>query len=88
MKLPDDDIVVVHRSDGSGTTFVFTDYLVEGQLRLEDRKWARTLPSAGRSGSGGKGNDGVAGIVKQTPNSIGYVELIYRRSRTKCRSPM
>jgi phosphate transport system substrate-binding protein len=76
VKLPDDDIVPVHRSEGSGTTFVWTDYLSK-----VDPEW-KTKVGAGASvnwpaGLGAKGNEGVAGLVKQTPNSFGYVELIY-----------
>jgi phosphate transport system substrate-binding protein len=76
VKLPATDIVVVHRSDGSGTTYIFTDYLSK-----VSPDWA-TKPGKGASiswpvGLGGKGNEGVSGLVKQTPGSIGYVELIY-----------
>jgi phosphate transport system substrate-binding protein len=68
--------VVAHRSDGSGTTFVWTDYLSK-----VSPEW-KSKVGAGKSvswptGLGGAGNEGVAGLVKQTPNSIGYVELIY-----------
>jgi phosphate transport system substrate-binding protein len=75
-KLPGNDIVVVHRSDGSGTTYVWVDYLCK-----VSEEW-KTKVGKGTSvnwpvGLGGKGNEGVAGLVKQTPNSIGYVELIY-----------
>ncbi|HEX8459512.1 MAG TPA: phosphate ABC transporter substrate-binding protein PstS [Pyrinomonadaceae bacterium] len=74
--LPTTDIAVVHRSDGSGTTAVFTDYLAK-----VSPAW-KTKPGAGKSidwpvGIGGKGNEGVAGQVKNTPNTIGYVELAY-----------
>ena len=76
MKLPDMNITVVHRSDGSGTTFIFSGYL--GKVSGE---WKEKV-GAGTSlnwpvGLGGKGNPGVAGLVQQTPGSIGYVELIY-----------
>jgi phosphate transport system substrate-binding protein len=76
MKLPDADIVVVHRSDGSGTSYCWTDYL----SKVSD-EW-KTKVGKGTSvnwpvGIGGKGNEGVSGQVKQTANSIGYVELIY-----------
>jgi len=76
VKLPAEDIVVVHRSDGSGTTYIWTDYL----SKVSD-EW-RTKVGKDTSvnwpvGLGGKGNEGVAGLVKQTPNSLGYVELIY-----------
>ncbi|HEY9404902.1 MAG TPA: phosphate ABC transporter substrate-binding protein PstS [Pyrinomonadaceae bacterium] len=74
--LPATDISVVHRSDGSGTTAVFTDYLAK-----VSPEW-KTKPGAGKSidwpvGIGGKGNEGVSGQIKQTPNTIGYVELAY-----------
>jgi phosphate transport system substrate-binding protein len=75
-KFPDQPIVVVHRSDGSGTTYIFTDYL--SKISPE---WAG---SAGKGtsvkwpvGLGGKGNEGVAGVVRQMQGAIGYVELIY-----------
>jgi phosphate transport system substrate-binding protein len=76
VKLPNSAITVVHRSDGSGTTFAFTDYLA----KVSD-EW-KTKVGMGTSvqwpaGVGGKGNAGVAGLVKQLPGSIGYVELIY-----------
>jgi phosphate transport system substrate-binding protein len=74
--LPGADIVVVHRSDGSGTSYVWTDYLskVSGEWRTRVGKGTSVNWPVGL---GGKGNEGVAGLVKQTPNSIGYVELIY-----------
>jgi phosphate transport system substrate-binding protein len=78
-KLPDTEIVVVHRSDGSGTTFVWTDYLAKVSPEWKSKVGANTSVSW-PAGLGGKGNEGVAGIVKQTPNSIGYVELIYALS--------
>jgi phosphate transport system substrate-binding protein len=76
VKLPGDAIVVIHRSDGSGTTYIWTDYL----SKVSD-EWKGKV-SKGTSvnwpvGLGGKGNEGVTGLVKQTPNAIGYVELIY-----------
>jgi phosphate transport system substrate-binding protein len=81
IKLPPDDILVVHRSDGSGTTYIFTDY-----LNTASTTWATTAGGPGRGkevswkvGLGGKGNEGVAGQVKQTPGSIGYVELAYAK---------
>jgi len=76
VKLPDNEIVVVHRSDGSGTTFVWTDYLSKVSPEWKSKVGANTSVSW-PVGLGGKGNEGVAGAVKQTPNSIGYVELIY-----------
>lgn len=79
VKFPDTDIVVVHRSDGSGTTYIFTDYLSK-----VSPEWAEKVKK-GTSvswpvGLGGKGNEGVAGLVKQTEGGIGYVELIYALS--------
>jgi phosphate transport system substrate-binding protein len=76
VSLPANDIVVVHRSEGSGTTYIWTDYLSK-----ISEEW-KTKVGKGASvnwpvGLGGKGNEGVTGTVKNTPNSIGYVELIY-----------
>ena len=76
VKLPANDIVVVHRSDGSGTSYIWTDYL----SKVSD-DWKNKV-GKGTSvnwpvGLGGKGNEGVAGLIKQTPNAFGYVELIY-----------
>jgi phosphate transport system substrate-binding protein len=76
VNLPANEIVVVHRSDGSGTSYIWTDYL----SKVSD-EW-KSKVSKGTSvnwpvGLGGKGNEGVTGLIKQTPNSIGYVELIY-----------
>jgi phosphate transport system substrate-binding protein len=76
VKLPGDDIVVVHRSDGSGTTFVFADYLSKVSPTWKRKVGANTSLSW-PTGTGQPKNDGVAGMVKQTPGSIGYVELIY-----------
>ncbi len=67
---------MVHRSDGSGTTFVWTDYLSKVSPEWKSKVGANTSVNW-PVGLGGKGNEGVAGLVKQTPNSIGYVELIY-----------
>jgi len=75
-KLPDMDINVVHRSDGSGTSFIFTDYLSKVNADWKSKVGAGKSPNW-PAGVGGKGNEGVAGIVKQTPGSIGYVELAY-----------
>jgi phosphate transport system substrate-binding protein len=76
VKLPNSDIVVVHRSDGSGTTYTFVDYL--GKVSPEWKEKVGVGTSVNWPvGLGGKGNEGVSGQVKQTPNSIGYVELIY-----------
>jgi phosphate transport system substrate-binding protein len=78
MKLPDQAITVVHRSDGSGTSAVFTDYLAKVSA-----DW-KTKVGVGKSvkwpvGLGGKGNEGVTGSVKSTPGAIGYVELAYAK---------
>src|SRR5438034_8141621 len=78
VKLPDTDIIVVHRSDGSGTTYIWVDY-----LSSVSKEWETKV---GRGGSvqwpvglGGKGNEGVAGQVKQLPGTVGYVELAYAK---------
>jgi phosphate transport system substrate-binding protein len=76
VKLPNEDITVVHRSDGSGTTFVWTDYLSKVSPEWKSKVGANTSVNW-PAGLGGKGNEGVAGLIKQTPSSIGYVELIY-----------
>ncbi len=75
-KLPDLPIVVIHRSDGSGTSYIWTDYLSK-----VNEEWAKKVGKAGMvnwpAGLGGKGNEGVANLVKQTPGAIGYNELAY-----------
>ena len=80
-KLPDQPVAVAHRSDGSGTTAVWTDFLTK-----ESPTWVQTLGGSHRSfgkdiawpvGIGGKGNEGVSGVINQTDGSIGYVELAY-----------
>jgi len=76
IKLPATDIIVVHRSDGSGTTFVFTDYLSKISPEWKAGPGANTSIKW-PTGVGQQGNEGVAGMVKQTPGAIGYVELIY-----------
>jgi len=75
-KLPATDIVVVHRSDGSGTTYIWVDYLSKVSPEWKDKVGLATSVNW-PVGVGGKGNEGVAGLVKQTPGSIGYVELVY-----------
>ena len=76
VNIPDLPILVAHRSDGSGTTNIFTNYLSK-----VSPEWSTKVGSGGAvnwpAGLGGKGNEGVAGLVKQTPGAIGYVELIY-----------
>jgi phosphate transport system substrate-binding protein len=74
--LPDQKIIVVHRSDGSGTTYIFTDYLSKISKEWESGPGKGTSPSW-PVGVGGKGNEGVAGLVRQLPGALGYVELIY-----------
>jgi phosphate transport system substrate-binding protein len=74
--LPDQEMVVVHRSDGSGTTYIWTDYL--SKISPEWKQKVGTNTSVNwPTGLGGKGNEGVAGQIKQTPGALGYVELIY-----------
>jgi len=76
VKLPGDDIVVVHRSDGSGTSYIWTDYLSKVSPEWQQKvgkatsvNWPVVL--------GGKGNEGVSALIQQTPGSLGYIELIY-----------
>src|SRR4051794_20344434 len=76
VKLPDQKIIVVHRSEGSGTTFIWTDYLSK-----VSKEWADG-PGKGTAinwptGVAGKGNEGVAGLIRQMPGALGYIELIY-----------
>src|SRR4030095_7500158 len=75
--LPAADITTVHRSDGSGTTFVFTDYLSKVSPEWKEKVGTGVSVQWPGRGLGAKGNEGVTGQVKQTPNAIGYVELIY-----------
>jgi phosphate transport system substrate-binding protein len=75
-KLPDTDLVVVHRSDGSGTSYIFTDYLSSVSPQWE-KEVGRNTSVKWPTGLGAKGNEGVAGQVKETPGTIGYVELAY-----------
>jgi phosphate transport system substrate-binding protein len=75
-KLPAADITVVHRSDGSGTSAVFTDYLSKVSTEWKEKVGTGPSPSW-PVGIGGKGNEGVTGQVKNTPNTVGYVELAY-----------
>jgi phosphate transport system substrate-binding protein len=76
LKLPSQDIVVVHRSDGSGTTFVWTDYLSKISPEWKSKVGSNTSVKW-PVGLGGKGNEGVAGVISQQPGALGYVELIY-----------
>jgi phosphate transport system substrate-binding protein len=76
LNLPDKGIVVVHRSDGSGTTYVWTDYLGKVSPEWKSKVGVNTSVNW-PAGLGGKGNEGVAGLIKQTPYSIGYLEFIY-----------
>lgn len=75
-KLPATDIAVVHRSDGSGTTYIFVDYLAKVSDEFKRKVGVNTSVNW-PVGVGGKGNEGVAGLVSQTPGAVGYVELIY-----------
>jgi phosphate transport system substrate-binding protein len=79
VKFPDEDIAVVHRTDGSGTTYIFTDFLSKVSPAWKD-KVGKSTSVNWPVGLGGKGNEGVSGMVKQTEGSIGYVELIYALS--------
>jgi len=74
--LPAKDVTVVHRADGSGTSFVFTDYLAKVSAEWKSKVGADKSPKW-PVGQGGKGNEGVTGQIKQQPNTIGYVELAY-----------
>ena len=76
VKLPGDDIVVVHRSDGSGTSYIWTDYLSKVNPEWQSKVGKGTSVNW-PVGLGGKGNEGVSALVQQTPGSLGYVELIY-----------
>jgi phosphate transport system substrate-binding protein len=76
VNLPGSEITVVHRSDGSGTTYIWADYLSKVSPEWKTKVGVATSVNW-PAGVGGKGNEGVAGLVRQTPGSIGYVELIY-----------
>jgi phosphate transport system substrate-binding protein len=76
VSLPSREIVVVHRSDGSGTSYIWTDFLSKASDEWKTKVGKGTSVNWPQ-GLGGKGNEGVSGLVKQTPNSIGYIELIY-----------
>ena len=76
VKFPNQEIIVVHRSDGSGTTFVWTDYLSKVSPDWKAQVGSGTSVKWPK-GMGGKGNEGVAGLIRQLPGSLGYVELIY-----------
>jgi phosphate transport system substrate-binding protein len=78
VSLPDQDIVVVHRSDGSGTTYIFTDYLSSVSSDWKTKVGKNTSVDW-PAGLGGKGNAGVTGQIKQSPGAIGYVELAYAK---------
>jgi phosphate transport system substrate-binding protein len=76
VSLPDKEIIVVHRSDGSGTTYIWTDYLSKISPQWKTKVGTNTSVNW-PTGIGGKGNEGVAGQTRQTPGALGYVELIY-----------
>ena len=75
-KLPDSDLVVVHRSDGSGTSYIFTDFL-SSVSPVWEKQVGRNTSVKWPAGLGAKGNEGVAGQIKQLPGTLGYVELAY-----------
>jgi len=77
VKVPGADIIVVHRAESSGTTFVFTEYLSKASPEWKQKVGANTMVKWPQGETGQPKNDGVAGLVKQTPGAIGYVELIY-----------
>lgn len=77
IKLPAQKIIVAHRSDGSGTTYVFTDYLSEAS-KMWKGKFGTGKAIGWATGVGGKGNEGVTNLIKQTPYSIGYIETSYK----------
>jgi phosphate transport system substrate-binding protein len=74
--LPATDITVAHRADGSGTTYIWVDYLSKASPEFKSKVGVNTSVNW-PVGVGGRGNEGVSGLVKQTPGAIGYVELIY-----------
>ncbi len=76
VNLPNHELVVVHRSDGSGTTYIWVDYLAKNSAEWKEKVGVGTSVNW-PVGLGGKGNEGVSGLIKQTPYAIGYVELIY-----------
>ncbi len=79
VRLPDMPVSVVHRSDSSGTSFVFTDYLTKANSEWRDKVGANKAPNW-PAGIGGKGNPGVADMVRRIPGAVGYVELVYAAS--------
>jgi phosphate transport system substrate-binding protein len=76
LSLPDLTVSVIHRSDSSGTSFVFTDYLTKANVEWKDKVGANKAPNW-PTGIGGKGNPGVADLVQKIPGAVGYVELVY-----------
>ena len=90
VKLPGSDIVVIHRAESSGTTFIWVDFLAKVSPEWKEKVGAKTAVNW-PTGMGAKGNEGVAGQIKQTENTIGYVELIYaiqnRMSYGKVKNP-
>lgn len=78
VNLPASEITVVHRSDGSGTSAVFTDYLSKVSPEWKEKVGTHKSPNW-PAGQGGKGNEGVSGMLKQQPNTLGYVELAYAK---------
>jgi phosphate transport system substrate-binding protein len=80
VKLPSNDIIVTYRSDGSGTTFGWTNYLAKVSSEWKEKFGTGSKAIKWPTGQGGKGNEGVAAMVKQIKNSIGYVEYIYAKN--------
>ena len=77
VRLPNIDIIVAHRSDGSGTTYCLTDYLSKVSPEWASKVGKPNISISWPTGIGGKGNDGVAGLIKQQEGALGYIELIY-----------
>jgi len=82
VNLPDTAIVPVRRADGSGTTFIFADFLAKNDPQWKDSIGVGSSLNWPSGTIGGKGNEGVAGLIKNTPNTIGYVELVYALQAT------
>ena len=83
LNLPDQNIAVVRRADGSGTSFIFTSYLSKVNSAWKDEVGAGSTVKW-PTGLGGKGNDGIAAFVQRLPGSIGYVEYAYAKQKQSC----
>jgi phosphate transport system substrate-binding protein len=77
VELPDQEITVVHRAEASGTTYIWTEYLAQVSPAWKDKVGSASLMPQWPAGTAAKGNDGVAGVITQTPGALGYVELTY-----------